>query len=210
MAARKRTPSTPHMGQQTFTAPDLAYNLDEWIVPANAKNRETERLNVRVSPQIQEAILAWIQSGTVPYKTTSELIRHAIARHLEFLARVIPDGPTHNLVHLRAAAIKLGHHRTELETEQLITGMDETVRKYQDEGEHSAAAILISQIQSLINSMHETPIKARLSRTILNRYETYMTAEGLESLRRKRDDAGYTSTNNPSSIHNPNRKGQVH
>lgn len=77
---------------------DWSYSEPEWFTPGTNEKGQSVRVNNRMAPEMERAVEVLVASGRFPYKTTGDLVRHAVYRHLFFLHRLEPDADRHILV----------------------------------------------------------------------------------------------------------------
>ncbi len=64
---------------------------DSFIIPAGDDRGHSTRLQFRCSPAYGRRIDEVVQSRKFPYKTHSDLLRHALDRHLKYLNELEPE-----------------------------------------------------------------------------------------------------------------------
>lgn len=125
--------SGPRWNKPTWTEEDGKYEPDEWLVPAQDSKGHSVRELVRVPPGLAFDLDVLVKSGRFPYRTASDLIRHAILRHVRRLQIDEPD---------------LGLHY--LNTLQMIQDLctESTYRNEQEKTFHE----IRDQVEALVNS----------------------------------------------------------
>lgn len=85
--AQRRRGSRKHWTDEEYSDDELQHDPEEWLIPSRDSNGGQETLHVRITPLMAKQISIDVQSTRFPYKTNSDLIRHAIWRHLGWLAQ---------------------------------------------------------------------------------------------------------------------------
>ncbi len=70
----------------------------EWLNPATNDKGQSIKMWLRVTPEMERAIHVVLAQRHFPYTTPDEIIRHAVYRHLFWLAHLEPDMPQHVLM----------------------------------------------------------------------------------------------------------------
>src|SRR5580692_8922165 len=86
----------------TFTEDQLIYSPEEFLCPGQDDHGASVRLTFRCPPQMERALEILRDHKAFPYKTVSDIVRHAVHRHLAY-CYLIEDGmPRHILSALDA------------------------------------------------------------------------------------------------------------
>ncbi len=70
-----------------------SYNPKEFIVPPGDASGHSTRLQFRCSPAYGRRLDVIIHSRRFPYNTPSDILRHALHRHLDYLSQIEPKIP---------------------------------------------------------------------------------------------------------------------
>lgn len=85
-----------------FDSDDLRYDPAEFMVPGKDDHGASTRQSFSLPPTMERQLEVIIAEKTFPYKTTSDIIRHAVYRHLLWLQKMEPQMPKHILSGLEA------------------------------------------------------------------------------------------------------------
>jgi hypothetical protein len=141
-------PPAPRSNEPRFAEQDLVYDPDEFIIRSQDAKGHDVRETVRIQPGMERAIEELLQCKLWPYKTRSDLLRHAIYRHIRWLQRLAPELPRQFLVALnitqRMAADEV--HRREMEV--TLIQLEEQIVHYLNQGDSGEAIRLAAMARS--------------------------------------------------------------
>lgn len=142
----------------------------DFRVPAADTQGHSERVWFRCQPGHAQAVSAIIQSQRWPYRTKGDLLRHALSRHLKYLASAA-DLPIKSLL-LRVDAIMDLLRDEEMNHE--FMGVFETlgtrVACHLGNGGEGEARRLIAGIQRQVDSMPDGYWRDKYARELQTRY----------------------------------------
>lgn len=109
-----------------------------------------------------------------PYYTASDLIRHGLVRHIEFLVRVEPDYSAHFLAGVKAMnrAVSDSHYRQETST--LFNKLTAQVDALLEAGERGEAVRLIGETRHFIKGVARTVWARELESMFDEKYGHYL------------------------------------
>jgi hypothetical protein len=116
-------------------------------------------------------------SHRFPYKTCSDIIRHAVARHLEWLAQMEPSIPRHILDGMHAVSEVCRDSEMRLRIEESFSSLDKLILVRLDEGDTGEAMRLMSVARSKITGMPDSLWKTKWVQHFNRRYASYLTVE---------------------------------
>lgn len=103
MSKRKRpADDNPGPVPVNFTDEELTYRDGEFLCPGQDDRGGSVRVSFRCPPVMERQLEVVRDNHRFPYKTTSDIIRHAVYRHVQWLQRMEPDMPRHILAGLDA------------------------------------------------------------------------------------------------------------
>ena len=158
---------------RTFTTSTGEYQCDELVVPASDAKGHNERFQLRLQPQMLEAMASWVATQQFPYDSVSGVIRRGIMLALKEMEQLEPRGL--NVV----AAIEFANKT--LRTSEINRKLDDTLDAVSAEvaslivmGEKAAARKLILQHWKLTTQMEKGVWRARMQRELKRRFSDYL------------------------------------
>lgn len=120
-------------------AVDWSYSEPEWFTPGANEKGQSTRMSHRVAPEMERAVEVLVASGRFPYKTTGDLIRHAIYRHLFFLHRLEPDADRHILVVIDGILQMLRDDEVRQRVLEMFSQTEARIKYHQAQGNYDEA-----------------------------------------------------------------------
>lgn len=117
-------------------------------------------------------------SHRFPYETISDILRHAVVRHLEWLQAMEPDIPRHILNGLHAVNEVVRDSDMRIRIEETFTSLDRLILRRLDEGDRMEALRLMSVARSRITGMPESLWKSKWVESFNRKYASYLTVAG--------------------------------
>lgn len=141
-----------------------ALDASSFRVPASDAKGHSLYKQFRVMPAMANAMSMVIASKAFPYKTESELMRHAIQRHLRWLESIGEiDSVT---AHVDAATSVLSEHQMNEDFQTLFNFLRVRVNDCVERDEHQEARKLIKKCESDFNRMPEGYWKRRFKKQL--------------------------------------------
>jgi hypothetical protein len=156
---------------------DIAYNPEEWIIPAQDEHGHSSREVVRMLPVMDREMDILIQQKKFPYKTKSDLMRHAIMIHLRRLHVVDPSLETHFMVHLETAIQLLADDAVKSRTEDLFRDLEERIQHHQEAGDLGEAIRLAVIVRDKLKAAQDSAWKRRYIKRFHQRYGSLLNGE---------------------------------
>lgn len=129
------------------------FDASVFRVPASDSKGHSVRLSVRVMPVLANAITRMLNSREFPYQDRSELIRHALVRHIKYLESIgeveSVSGP------VEAANAALREHKMFEEFKDLFISLRARINDCISQGEQQEARRLVAEMRSHFNRMPE-------------------------------------------------------
>jgi len=136
-------------------------------------------IGAKVQGQTLERIQAWVQTGQ-HYRNNSDLIRHAIDRHLDYLDSLEPGrveaAPAEVLSEITAYEFRMASWA------QAVEDARKVMESYLSHGHNGDAARLYANLQEMVANMSEGELKTQ-ALNVLNSYNVLAPASGTVSLR---------------------------
>lgn len=136
---------------------DTAFDPSEFIVPANDTKGHSVPIHFRAASSVDRAIKQVVASRRFPYITPSDLMRHAIVRHLEWLTEVADLPQCRSMISM----MKLEHDHIRREMEEAtctehFTLVQQSVRELLSKpGGKREAQRMVARALSVVRQMPE-------------------------------------------------------
>ncbi len=128
------------------------YDPKEFVVPAGDDKGHSTRMQFRCNPSYARRIDDVTSARRFPYKTCSDLLRHALHRHLEYLAELEPTIPL-DMPRLELVNKIINERRAKMEFTTSLDGLSEAVNDYLKTGARKQAADLIREVLAEVERM---------------------------------------------------------
>jgi hypothetical protein len=159
-----------------FTKEQLKYDPDEFLVPAQDSKGHSCRELVRMPPGMERDMEILLESKRFPYRSKSDLLRHAVLRHLKWLSTLEPDFPVHYLVALQMMQTVATDDLYRAEMARTFHELDTRIQSLLNSGEQVEAMRMISRAKGHMESQADTPAKDRLKKAFQDRYGHFLRA----------------------------------
>lgn len=114
---------------------ETAFDPAEFIIPANDGKGQSSMVQFRSAHQYQRAMQQVIASQKFPYATVSDLVRHAMVRHLDWLTEIVDLPQTRQLVAMmHVVNRRLLHNKMDREVHDYIDEFREDIRSLIETG----------------------------------------------------------------------------
>ena len=155
-----------------MTTPKLVSDnpeIAEFRVPAADNKGHSVRCWFRCIPLIAHQVEQIVQSQSFPYRTNSDLYRHAVHRHLDWLSEqgenVCSLGKQVNVI----MTIMRDEERNS-EFAEVFTKLTERVNQHLTTGANKEAVRLISEVQRAINGMPDGFWRDRYQKELITKF----------------------------------------
>jgi hypothetical protein len=170
----------PAYARHHYTEADEKAEPEEWLVPPSDRNRQFSRLpSIQIPPYMMLAIERIVGSKRFAYEVTADLIRHALSRHIEWIARTDGMFDTHLLVLLRGMAALRHDEVLKREAMTTLTRLEHTMERLLQDGDKAQAFKLAVSITQLIDKMPASATKNKFTRRFQARYSAFMRTGGV-------------------------------
>lgn len=155
------------------TPPDPASEEEffaDWLVPSHDEKGHSERENVRFTPGMMRAMQIIVEGGKTPYRTKSDLVRHAVRNHLLGLEQMQPRTGRHFLVGLRISQQVAQDESYREELEKLFSQMERNIKYHLSRGEVGEATRQAGMLWQQFSHVAESPWKRQAAQRFLYQY----------------------------------------
>ncbi len=130
------------------------YSESEFLIPARDARGHYERCWFNIPGGYKRQIHMILNSKKVPYRTESDLHRHALHRHLSWLLD-LEGGVPSVMQEIEMANELLRREQFHQETQKLFASLDQIVASYLGEGATDEAKRTLGKVRHLIERMPE-------------------------------------------------------
>jgi hypothetical protein len=150
--------------------PEPKYNFADFIYPASDNKGHSSPVGFRCDSKYLRNIDVLVSSRRFPYKTGSDLLRHALHAHLHYLAELEPSIPVR--LSILDTAVELARaQQMLLRYQNTVREIATTVEQLTREGLSSEARKLVKNImQEVEDDPIEDAWKDRLGKELLEKY----------------------------------------
>jgi len=128
------------------------YDRSDFVIPANDDNGHSVPLHFRCSQAYLRRVAVATNCPKFPYKTHSDLLRHALHRHLEFLDEIESefDG---NISDLDAVNEIINAENESIAFAKTFDSLSRSAEKLSDRGEQGQAKKLVLKVLRKVEKM---------------------------------------------------------
>lgn len=156
------------------------FDPDEFIVPASDTKGHSERLWLRLQPGHRRMLDSILTSRFFPYKTTGDVARHAIARHLKWLEGVAPFPSVVGQV--EAIMEIMREEQFQHEFGQVLLRLEENVAGCMAKGQKKRAEALVMRVLGGVEGMPDGSWKDAYRAEIKGKFGHMLTKKAIKLL----------------------------
>lgn len=167
-------------GEIGLSGEDLKYADEEWSQPGADAKGHSERLSLRVPPQVLlelELLFNHFRDLT-SYRSTHDIVRHAVARHIAFLHALEPTMKRTYLGALQAMQMVFVEDRQRTETEATFHDLESRVDIHLNRGDRGEAIRLMYDTKAAIVRTPDTAWKRRWLERFNQKYGPWLSPLG--------------------------------
>jgi len=125
-------------------------------------------MTVRIPPELARIISVLFDSKKWPYLTSSDLVRHALFNHVEWLDMQDPE--EHGLQYLRAMNDQLTEEECNVQFGRMMNKLHSVIKEHVDHGDMDDATRVVNHILGAIKGMPAGTMKQRYEKEIMGAY----------------------------------------
>jgi hypothetical protein len=142
----------------------------QFIIPSNNHRGASERIAFRVLPELKRELEELFYSKRWPYMTFSDLCRHGLYRHCEWLAAQSPSEA--NIPYLEALIQTLNREHELILFQRVVDQLGEIVTEHIDAGNKDDAERSILKVLGAIDSMPQGSMRKKYEEQVLRKFGT--------------------------------------
>jgi hypothetical protein len=128
--------------------------LDNFIVTAQDQNHISEPVSFRIPPFMKRYAKIIVASGRFPYLDIEDFIRHAFARHVEWLCTIRQSLPQHIRVSMTQQIEVCADDEMRMQVEQVFTRAEERIKYHMARGDMGEVVRLVNLMREKFNHTH--------------------------------------------------------
>jgi hypothetical protein len=165
-----------------FTAEQMQYDLEEFLGSGQDDHGNSVRMQFRCPPVVERELEIILSSKRFPYKTPSDIVRHAVYRHLHWLHEMEPEIPRHHLAGLEAINEVMRDTELRAQTEKTFVKLDQMIEERLAAGEHQEALRLIQNTKQRVIALSDSRWRRIWLERFKQKYARYLggTAAAVE------------------------------
>ena len=162
-----------------FTDQELTYKPDEFLCPGQDDHGNSVRLTFRCPPIMERDLEIIRDNRHLPYKTISDIVRHAVYRHLHWLHEMEPM-PEHIISGLDMVMEVCRDAEMRSKVEETFVAMDRIIDSRLAEGDKGEALRLMTETKQKILKMPNSRWRQNWLDRFSRKYSQYLMgpAEG--------------------------------
>lgn len=128
------------------------FRADDFIIPASDTNGHNARQYFRAQPGHAQQVSIFVGSKRFPYRTKGDLLRHAMVRHLKWLAEL--EGTVPSVMSQVDAIMEVARHEEfQIEFRQVFNKVGEVINSLMASGDENEARRFLLRIGRNIKDM---------------------------------------------------------
>jgi len=139
-----------------------------YTYPSGNSKGEGQRITVRIPPELLRIMQVFFDSKRWPYMTFSDMHRHALFNHVEWLDD--QGAQESELQYLRAMTIALNAEDARVHFNRVMDKLKDVIEAHVEHGDMDDASRVVNQMLGAIMSMPSGGMRARYEGTVREMY----------------------------------------
>lgn len=152
--------------------------IDTFMIPARDEKGTVSHLSCNVPPFMERYIQIVIRSYRFPYLKPADLIRHAIWRHLHWLADIRQTLPKHPLAGMDAVLEICRDDEIRVQTENAFERLNERIQAHYLQHNYGEAIRILSLVKTRIDNVQPSPWKTKFLTELWRRHGHMLNLNG--------------------------------
>lgn len=151
--------------------------IDNWVVPSRDSKGHYSRMWCNVPPQLKDVVNKIAGNNQLPYRSSSAVIRHALVRHIRWVANQCEDGIEHLksvVVQMEAMADIMRDEDYNADFVMLFDKVQEGIQRYTGSGDFIQARLVLLRLRNKINKMPDCYWRQRYLKEFKQRFQYVM------------------------------------
>jgi len=156
-----------------FSDSEMVYKPDEFLCPGQDDHGNSVRLTFRCPPIMERELEILKANRHLPYKTISDIVRHAVFRHVHWL-HAMEDMPEHILSGLDMVMEVCRDAEMRSKVEETFVAMDKIIDQRLQEGDRGEAQRLMTETKQKILKMPNSRWRQNWLDRFSRKYSQYL------------------------------------
>ncbi len=171
-----KKPRTSQGSTIPFSAEDFKYRADEFLTSGHDDHGQSVRLFFRCPPALERSLEVVRDSHLFPYSTLTDIIRHAVVRHMEWLHHLESTMPRHFLGGLSAINELCRDAEMITSMQGTFTKVDGLIQSYLASGDMVEAQRLLSTTRGQLSKLPDSRWKREFTEHFSRKYSRHITS----------------------------------
>jgi hypothetical protein len=158
-----------------FTEQQLQYDLDEWLVHGRDDHGSSARMSCNVPPHIERELDVILQSRRFPYRTMSDIMRHALVRHQQWLHELESEMPKHILGAMEAVVEVTRDTEMRTRLSDTFASLNRQIEQALGDGDVVEAMRVMTLAKAKVRAVPDTRWRKNWLEQFSRKYGNYLT-----------------------------------
>lgn len=182
---------------------------EEWFVPAVDEDGHGAREYVQIPPRMSRKLEVMIQAANLPYKTRSDLLRHALYRHLHWLEWIRNSGQVDQLMLGIEAGIEVCREEyTASRSRLLMEHLRDRVTDHLAGGNRNDAIRTYMHVRGIVERTHDSVWRTQLLTSLTDLYHNIIERWGDRSIPVTRSHLNHSTKLRPRLVTVPDNRNR--
>lgn len=148
----------------------LLDDIDTFVVPARDEKGAYTTIHLNIPPQMYRQLQIVVKSGRFPYLDVSDLVRHALMRHLRFCVEIRESIPGHVYTSTEAMMEVARDNELRLRVAAAFEEIDRQITGHLNRLEIADAIRLLTILKNRVDMVPSSPRQVALRNGIIRRF----------------------------------------
>ena len=153
------------------------YSPKEFLVPSHDVKGHSDRFSFRVPPWISRQVQEIVTSRKFPYKTQSDVLRHAVFDHLMRLTKMEPIKSYIQQIQMENELIR--EVISQQKSSEFFAGLQQAISNYLSRGDIEQASRLVTTVSAHIAAIEDEYWRDRYMQELKQRFGQLLKIKGL-------------------------------
>ena len=149
----------------------------EFLVPSHDDKGHSDRVSFRVPPRIPRQVQEMVTAHKFPYKTSSDLYRHAVFEHLTRLMSMEPVKS--HIQQIEMANELIREEISQQKFSEFFAGLQQAISNYLSRGDIEQASRFVTTVRAHIAEIEDEYWRDRYMQELKQRFGQLLKIKGL-------------------------------